>query len=1047
MLEKIIGFCLKQKGLIIVASLLVAALGVYSYMKLPVDAFPDVTNIQVEIVSEAPGLSPLEIERFVTHPLEMTLRGMPGVDEMRSVTKYGISVITVVFKDDVDIYFARQLVSERLNEAREDIPEGVKVEMGPVATAMGEIYQYTLEGNAPSDSAELVHYLSELRSVEEWIVGPVLKGVPGVSEINSFGGYIKQFHVVVSPEKLVKYNLTADDVYHAVENNNRNAGGGIIDRASEQFIVRGVGLIQSTEDIRNITLKSPGGVPVYLKDVADVTEGQAIRQGASLVNGGREAVGGIVMMLRGENSREVVENIKKKVEEINESNMLPSGIKISPYYDRAEIIQKSNATAAYALLEGSILVLIVLYLFLRNFRGAMVVLIALPLSLLVTFIVMKLTGLDANLMSLGGLSISIGMIIDATIIQVENVQRHLSLHGTAKNKLTTVLKSVLEVRKPSIFGEFIIAVTFLPILSLQGMEGRMFTPLALTVAVALLSSLLLSIFVIPVFCALFLKPSVEKENPVLVYINKIYFRLLKRSLEKKKAVVSTAAGLAVLALVLLSGLGTEFIPVMDEGAFDMDVQLMPGVSLSKSLEVNKKIIEKLGHFPELETVVSRTGQTGIAIEARGVDKTGYVGILKPKSEWKSASSREELMDKMREEIAVIPGIGFGFSQPIQCRIDELIAGTRAQLIVKLFGEDMDVLKEKSGEITRVLSSIDGATDIVPEQTAGQPYLSVVLDRAKIARYGLNVNDVLNTVEIALGGMNATRLYQNERSFDVAVKFPESSRNSVESIGNTLIPAPQGFNVPLSQVADISISEGPAQISRENGLRRIGLELNISGRDIGSFVSEAKEKLKNNVNLPSGYYTSWGGQFENQERAMRRLIIIAPLAIGLILLLLFVTFKSLRLALLVVSNLPFALIGGVFALWISGMYLSVPASIGFIVLFGVAVLNGVVLVSYISQLRHSGMPVDEAILKGCKDRIRPVLMTASIAIFSLVPVLFASGPGSEVQRPLAVVVVGGLFTSTFLTLIVIPTMYKWFEGKEHPSDKHCVEYAAEESTLN
>lgn len=1026
MLEKIISFCLQKKVLIISAAMIIVLAGIYSYTKLPVDAFPDVTNNQVEIISEAPGLSALEIERFVTYPIEMSMRGMPDVEQMRSVTKFGLSVVTIVFSDDVDIYFARQLVSERLMEAREDMPGGVEVAMGPIATAMGEIYQYTLEGKMPADSAGKVQYLSDLRTLQEWVVSPLLKSVPGVNEINSFGGYFKQFQVLVSPEKLVKYNIPLNEVSEAVEKNNENVGGNILDRLSEQYIVRGVGLIKSVDDIRNIVLRSSGGTPVYLKDVADIQVGQAVRQGASLENGTDEIVGGIVMMLRGENSQSIAEKVMEKVNEINQSNVLPAGVKIKPYYTRTDIVKASTSTVTRALIEGAILVMIILYLLLRNFRGALVVIFALPLSLLVTFIVMKLTGLDANLMSLGGLAISIGMIIDATIIQVENVQRHLSASKDNTRKLSDVLKAVIEVRKPSIYGELIIAVTFLPILSLQGLEGKMFTPLAMTVAIALLASLLISIFIIPVLCLMFLKPEDEKESVVLTYAKRVYFPLLNFALRRRKAVMTAAVSFFALALLVLSFIGTEFIPVMDEGAFDMDVQLLPGVSLDKALEINRLIGEKLRQFPELETVVSRTGQTGISVEARGVDKTGYVGVLKPRSEWKNAEDREELTNKMREAIATIPGIGFGFSQPIQCRIDELVAGTRAQLIVKLFGEDMQVLKEKADEIARVISHIDGATDLVVEQVAGQPYLTVNVDRARIARHGLNVSDVLKAVEIAVGGKTATQLYEENRSFDITVRFPEQYRNSVDVIGSLLISTPNGYNVPLKELADISISDGPMQVSREDGLRRIGVELNIKGRDIGSFVEEAKTAIKKQVKLPAGYYTVWGGQFENQQRAMNRLMIIAPLAILLIIVLLYVTFRSLRLSLLVVSNLPFALIGGVFALYISGLYLSVPASIGFIVLFGVAVLNGVVLVSYISQLRNEGMALNEAIMKGCNDRLRPVLMTASIAIFSLIPMLFATGPGSEVQRPLATVVIGGLFTSTLLTLIVIPVMYNWFE---------------------
>jgi cobalt-zinc-cadmium resistance protein CzcA len=699
-----------------------------------------------------------------------------------------------------------------------------------------------------------------------------------------------------------------------------------------------------------------------------------------------------------------------------------------PYYDRSDIVNASVNTVNKALIEGSILVLIIVYLLLRSFRGSIVVLIALPLSLLATFIVMKFVGLSANLMSLGGLAISIGMIIDATIIQVENVQRHLSEEGNKHPKILTVLKAVLEVRKPSIFGELIIAITFIPILSLEGIEGKMFGPLAKTVAIALLSSMFLSIFIIPVLCSIFLKAQPQKESIIMKYATKLYRPILAYVMEKKTVILSIAGVSLVLSLMLFTRLGTEFIPIMDEGAFDMDVSLLPGVSLSKAMEVNQLAAQKMKQFDELDIVVSRTGQTGVAMDTRGADKTGYVGILKPMGEWKRDISREELTNEMRASLETIPGISFGFSQPIQCRIDELVAGTKAQLILKLFGDDIDVLKNKSDEIAKVLSSIQGGTDLLTEKVSGQPYLTINIDRSKIARYGLNINDVQNVIEIAVAGKAATKFYEENRSYDITVRLPEEKRNSIEAIENILVPAKSGINIPLAQLAAVTIIEGPVQISRQDGIRRIGIEMNVSGRDIGSFVAEAKLKIKDNVQLPAGYYLTWGGQFENQQRAMTKLMIVGPVAVGIILLLLFITFRSIRLALLVISNLPFALIGGIVALYISRLYLSVPASIGFIVLFGVAVLNGVVLVSHISQLREEGIELQEAIRRGSLDRLRPVLMTASIAIFSLMPMLFATGAGSEIQKPLATVVVGGLITSTLLTLLIIPSVYSWFEKK-------------------
>lgn len=1029
MLEKLIAYTLRHKGMVIFLSLLIIAFGAYSYLRLPIDAFPDVTNIQVEVISHADGLSAIEIERNVTYPIEMAMRGLPDIEQMRSVTKFGLSIVTIVFKDNVDIYFARQLVFERLAEAREKVPKGVEVSMGPIGTAMGEIYQYTLEGKMPNDPQQKIAWLTNLRTIQEWIVTPQLKNVAGVNEINSFGGYFKQYQVLVSPEKLLKYGVTVDDVYTAIGSNNENVGGNLLERGTDQYIVRGVGLIRDMGDIENIVLKSQGGTPTYIRDVAQVRVGEAVRMGAAMKDGKDESVGGIVMMLRGENSRDVVRRVADKVKEINQNNMLPEGVKIVPYYDRSDIVKASVGTVNKALIEGSILVLIVLYLLLNSIRGSIVVLIALPLSLLATFIVMRLTGISANLMSLGGLAISIGMIIDTTIIQVENVQRHLSEAGERHPRLMTVLRAVMEVRKPSIFGELIIALTFIPILTLEGIEGKMFGPLAITVAIALLSSLLLSVFVIPVLCLLFLKPQAKQESFIMRHANRLYLPLLDYAMQQRRRVLTVAGVLLVASLLLVSRLGTEFIPTMDEGSFDMDVSMLPGVSLATAMEVNQRVAQKLKRFDELDTVISRTGQTGVALDTRGTDKTGYVGILKPKSEWKRDISKEEVTNEMRESLESIAGITFGFSQPIQCRIDELVAGTRAQLIVKLFGEDINVLSEKSTEIARVLSTIRGGTDLNAEKVSGQPYLTVDIDRSKIARYGLNISDVQKVIEIAVAGKTASHLYEENRSFDISVRLPEEKRNSLEAIQNLMITTKTGINVPLAQLAEVKMIEGPVQISRQDGVRRIGIEMNITGRDIGSFVAEAKRKIRENVELPSGYYLTWGGQFENQQRAMNKLMIIGPIAVGLILLLLYVTFRSIRLALLVICNLPFALIGGVFSLFLSGQYLSVPASVGFVVLFGVAVLNGLVLVSRIAQLRDEGLELQDAIRKGSLDRLRPVLMTASIAIFSLIPMLLASGTGSEIQKPLATVVVGGLFTSTLLTLLIIPTVYGWFERRK------------------
>jgi cobalt-zinc-cadmium resistance protein CzcA len=1039
MIEKLMSLALSNRLLIVILVIAVIGLGAVAFKTMPIDAFPDVTNVQVEVVSNAPGLSPLEIEKFVTYPIEMSMRGIPGLETMRSITKYGLSVVTLVFKDDVDIYFARQLVFERLTGAKDRLPAGVECEMGPVATAMGEIYQYTLEGKEPSDPNEKVAYFTKLRTLQDWGVTPILKGLSGVNEINSFGGYLKQFQVMLSPEKLLTYKVSVQDVFEAIEKNNQNVGGNVIETPTEQYVIRGIGLIRDEADIGNVVLKSYDGVPVFVKDVADISASHAIRQGLALKDGKGEAVGGVVMMLKGENSREVVNRVKAKVEEINASTVLPDGIKLVPFYDRSEIVGKSISTVTKTLAEGAILVVIVLYLLLRSFRGAVIVLLALPLSMLLTFIVMKHAGLNANLMSLGGLAISVGMIIDATIIQVENVQWHLGHLKDKSHKLGTVFKAVVEVRKPSIFGELIIALTFIPIITLQGMEGKMFSPLAYTVAIALFASMFLSIFVIPVLCFFFLKHGDEKESPIMKAAMRAYIPMLNWAMRRRSAVVAISIALLTIALASVPWLGREFVPIMDEGAFDMDIQLQPGTSLERSAMIADMVQKRLMKFEELEIVVGRTGQNGIALEARGVERTAFTGTMKPRSEWKNAKTREELFGKMRVAIEDIPGIAYGFSQPIQCRIDELVAGTRAQIIVKLFGDDSQILRQKAGEIAAVLSGVKGGTDLITEVVAGQPYVSIKVDRSKIARYGMNVSDVLNVIEIAMGGKPASRIYEESKVFDLVLKFPKSTQSSAQSLGEILIDSKQGYTIPLSQLADITVEEGPVQISRENAQRRMAIELNIQGRDIGSFVADAQKQIKEKVSLPSGYYIEWGGQFENQKQAMRRLSIITPLVIALILLLLFFSFKSIRLAILILITLPFALVGGIITLHLTGTYLSVPASVGFIVLFGVAVLNGVVLISYCVQLRSSGRAVKESVFAACKARLRPILMTASITVFSLIPMIMATGPGSEVQKPLAMVVIGGLVTSTLATLLVLPTIYSWFEHRKSAQDAEEFEY--------
>jgi len=1028
MIDRLILFALRQRLLIIVGVVALVVFGVHAYTNLPIDAFPDVTNIQVQIITKAPGRSPEEVEKFVTYPMETQMTGLPKVTDIRSLSKFGLSLITVVFEDSVDIYLARQLVLERLIEAKDRLPPGIEPAMGPISTGLGEIYQYTLE--KPGGGVPGTEELMDQRTVQDWIVRPLLKTVQGVTDVNSFGGMVKQYQVVVDPDRLKKYGVALHDVFESVARNNANAGGNVLEHASEQYIIRSVGLVGSVKDLSNIVVTAEHGTPVYLRDVADVRLGpNTFRQGAVVKDGKGEAVAGIVLMLRGGSGKEVVAGIKKKVEEINKSSILPGGLKIKPFYDRTDLVEKSVNTVTRALQEGVILLVIVLYLFLRNVRGAFVVAVTMPLAVLATFIIMGRVGLSANLMSLGGLAISLGMIVDAAIIQVENVQSRLSEASAGKHKIHTVLDAVLEVRKPSLFGELIIALTFVPIMTLQGMEGKMFAPLAFTVVIALLSSLVLSIFVIPVFCSFFLKAQPEKESILLRWAKRGYMPALRWSATHGKMIVGGAALFLVICLGLSPFLGKEFIPGMDEGTLTPQVIRLPSVSLTESIEMEKKAQQVLLKFPEVTAIVSKIGAAEIATDPMGPNLSDPIVVLKPKGQWKTAGSRDELVDKMRHELEKIPGIGLNMTQPIALRVDELVSGVKSQLAIKLFGEDMTVLLEKAEEIAKVVGKVKGVADLRVEQVSGQPYLTVAIDRNAIARYGINAQDINEIVETAIGGKAATEVLEGDKRFEAVLRFPEGRRNSIETIGNILVKTPSGAGVPLAQLANIAIASGPVQISRENSKRRIVIECNIEDRDVAGFVAEAKERIEKEVRLPAGYYVTWGGTFESQQRAMKRLMLIVPVTLAIILFLLFTTFGSFTYAFLILATIPFALTGGILALLLSGQYLSVPASVGFIALFGVAVLNGMVLVSYINRLRLEGMAKEEAVATGCERRLRPVLMTAMVAILGLVPLLFATGPGSEVQRPLAAVVIGGLFTSTVMTLLVLPTLYKWLPEKE------------------
>ena len=1042
MIYRILTFALQQRFVILVFTVLLIGLGIYSVRKLPIDAFPDVTNIQVQIISQAEGMAPTEVEKLVSFPIEVTMTGLPKVTEVRSLSKLGLSVVTVVFEDDMDTYFARQLVFERLQQAKENMPPGVDAEMGPISTGLGEIYQYVVEGDGLSPM--------ELRTIQDWIIRPILRTVPGATDVNSFGGFVKQYQVLIGPERLISHNLTLREVFEAVERNNANAGGNFIEHNSEQYIVRGLGLVKSLEDLRNIIITSHDGTPIYVRDVADVTIGPEIRQGAVTKDGKGEVVTGIVLMLKGASGREVVTKVKEKVQDIQKA--LPPGVTIKPFYDRTELVQRAIETVVKALEEGAVFIFLVLLLFLGNFRSALIVGTVLPLSALFTFIMMGLFNLSANLMSLGGLAIGIGMLVDGAIVMVENIYRHLEENPESRREIRhTVLDAAKEVGRPIVFGVLIIIAVFLPLFTLQGIEGKMFSPMAFTVSFALLGSLIFSLTVIPILCTflfgeknprpentssrilrvseVFKKVSSLLEslsNKIIASLKNFYIPILKKALRHRKLVVVGAVSSLVLSLALFPFIGTEFLPQLNEGSIAIQAFRLPSISLTESLDVSGQIERTVMKFPEVITVVSKTGRAEIASDPMGVEISDIIVNLRPQRDWKTAKTNEELVEKMREKLSLIPGVAYSFSQPIALRVDELISGVKSQIAIKLFGEDIDVLKNKAEEIREVVSKIKGVEDLNVERVSGLQYLQIDIDRSQIARYGINVSDIQEIVETAIGGKVATEVFEGQKRFGVLVRFPEDARKDVNTIKNILVSAPDGARIPLEQLAGVYLEEGPAQISRENGQRRIVIECNVEGRDIGGFVAEAQKKIASQVELPPGYFIDWGGQFENQQRAMARLYIVVPLVILLIFILLFSTFNSLKNALLIIMNIPFAVIGGILALFISGLYLSVSASVGFIALFGVAVLNGIVMVSYFNQLRHEGAALEEAVIRGAELRLRPVLMTALVASLGLVPMLLATGPGSEIQKPLATVVIGGLITSTLLTLLVLPVIYNWLE---------------------
>lgn len=1024
MINGLIRFAVQQRLLVMLMVAIMVGAGAYSLQNLPIDAVPDVTNVQVQVLTGAPSLAPLEIERQITFPVEVAMSGLPDIEEIRSVSKFGLSAVTVVFDDSVDTYFARQLVLERLTQAREQIPENIgSPEMGPISTGLGEIYQYELRG-APGSGYDA----KALRTVQDWNVRRQLLGVPGVTEVNSFGGFEKQYQVRLDPAKLQSYGLSLRGVLESVGRNNSNVGGAYIEHGAEQYLLRGIGLIESAEDIRNIIVKSGSeGVPVYVKDIGEVVEGSTVRQGAVTADGEGEIVAGIAMMLKGENSRTVVERVKERVEEVKKT--LPKGVELIPFYDRTELVDRTIWTVVKNLVEGAVLVIIVLIVLLGNWRGALLVATIIPLSMLFAAILMRIFNVSGNLMSLGALDF--GLIVDGAVVMVENAVRRRAEaqhHGSKEPAERTILEACVEVGRPVVFAVAIIMIVYLPILSLQGIEGKMFKPMALTVIFALLGSLILSLTYVPAALTFILRGHVsETESFIIRYAKRGYKPALDFMINWRGQVLAVATGLVVISALTFPLLGSEFIPRLDEGALALQVQQLPSVSLTQSVKTVTEVEKVLKSFPEVTKVVSKTGRAEVATDPMSIDFSDLYVELKPHSEWTTTHDKAELVEKMSAELEKrVPNASFSFSQPIELRVAELISGVRSDIAIKLFGDDLDVLKATADQIGASVGRVSGAEDVKVEATTGLPQLQIKPDRAAIARYGINVEEVNDLVEAIVAGKEAGTVYEGEQRFNMVVRLADVASQDVETIRNLTVAAPSGARIPLEQLADIKLVEGPAQISREDTRRRIGVELNVRGRDIGSFVEEAQARIQREVQIPPGYYLTWGGTFENLQRASGRLMIVVPLALFLIFVLLFTTFGSVRQALLIYTGIPFAIVGGIFALFMRGMPFSISAGVGFIALFGVAVLNGVVMVSYINTLREEGRSISDAVHEGAMTRLRPVLMTALVASLGFIPMALGTGAGAEVQRPLATVVIGGLVTSTLLTLLILPTLYGWFE---------------------
>ncbi|QEE50806.1 CusA/CzcA family heavy metal efflux RND transporter [Flavobacterium alkalisoli] len=1030
MLDKIIHFSINNKFIVGLFTLALIVTGIFSLKNLSIDALPDITNNQVQIITTSPSLATQDVEQFITYPIEISLKSIPNVVELRSISRFGLSVVTVVFEEDVDIYWARAQISERIREAEDVIPKSLGTPgMAPISTGLGEIYQYVV---FPEKGYEDKYDATQLRTIQDWIIKPQLTGTPGVAEVNTLGGFLKQYEIAVQPDRLKSMDVTLSEIFDALKSNNENTGGAYIDKKPYAYFIRGIGMINGIEDIKKIVIKNKKGIPILVRDVAEVNIGSSIRYGAVTKDGNGEEVSGMVMMLKGENSGEVVTRVKAKMEQIRKS--LPEGVSIEPFMDRTKLVDKAIGTVRTNLIEGALIVIFVLVLLLGNWRAGLVVASVIPLALLFAITMMRIFGVSGNLMSLG--AIDFGIIVDGAVIIVEAIIHRLE--SVKKRELTSgemneeVYQASSKIRSSAAFGEIIILIVYLPILALVGTEGKMFGPMAQTVSFAILGAFLLSLTYVPMMSSLVLK-KVTGHTPnfsdkIINAIYNFYRPLLNKALQIKKIIIGMAVALFIITLFVFKSLGGEFIPTLDEGDIATHLIIASGSSLSQEVEATTKAEKMLkSKFPEIEMIVTKIGSAEIPTDPMPIEAGDMIIILKDKNEWTSAETKEELMEKMEEALEEIPGAITEFSQPVQMRMNELMTGVRSDVAIKIFGEDIDMLVSKGDEVLQLIQGIDGVTDARAERVAGLPQITVRYNKDRLALYGLNTGDLNRAIRMGFAGESAGTVYEGEKRFELVVRLSEESRQDITNIKSLYIPLPSGNQIPLEQVAEIKYEDGPMQISREDGRRRIVVGFNVRGADVETVVNRIKEKLDANFKLPAGYYLTYGGQFENLVEANKRLMIAVPIALGLIFILLFFTFKSVKQSVLIFTAIPLSAIGGVFALWLRGMPFSISAGVGFIALFGVAVLNGIVLIAYFNQLKEQGMDdIYERIKEGTKVRLRPVILTASVASLGFLPMALSTGAGAEVQKPLATVVIGGLITATLLTLVVLPILYYYFE---------------------